>query len=222
MTIMAMPRALRRLREVVPPVIREGLVAGVRLAGRRLAHTPPPRPRTDELYLHLGCGRIDHPKFVNVDAVPFPHVHYVRGLEDLSPIAGDAAALVYACHCLEHFSYPSVPTILTEWRRVLRPGGILRLSVPDFDRLLAIYRAHDDVTDIQAALLGGQDSRYNYHKAVFTRRSLGDMLVSAGFHDVREWTPGSSDLTTFDDWSGRKVPIHGTDYEISLNLEAVK
>jgi predicted SAM-dependent methyltransferase len=224
---MSTPLGLGRLKEWVPPAVRRRYgppLADVRWAARRLscALRPPPRPQTDELYLHLGCGPVNHPKFVNVDAMPYPHVHYARGLEDLSPIATGSAALVYACHCLEHFPQRDIAAILTEWGRVLRPGGILRLSVPDFDRLLAIYRTYDDVATIQAVLMGAQDSRYNYHKAVFTARSLGDLLVGAGFHDVREWTPGSSDLTTFQDWSARKVPIHGVDYAISLNLEAVK
>ena len=43
-----------------------------------------------------------------------------------------------------------------------------------------------------------------------------------GFLEVREWTPGSSELTTFDDWSTRKISINGKEYAISLNIEAIK
>ena len=219
---------LDRLKQALPARYKKPLAEArlsLSIAQGKLANTlfPPPKPDAPELYLHLGCGGINHPRFVNVDGYPYEHVHSVRPIDDLSPFGGDSAGLIYACHCLEHFSMDEIPRILTEWRRVLRPGGILRLSVPDFDLLLAIYEAHDrDLGSISRVLLGGQDGRFNFHHAIFTARSLTQLFEAAGFRDVRAWTPGSSELTTFDDWSARQVPIDGKMHPISLNLEAVK
>jgi predicted SAM-dependent methyltransferase len=219
---------LDRLKGAVPERYKKPLAEArlsLSIASGKLAKTlfPPPLPDAPELYLHLGCGGINHPRFVNVDGYPYPHVHSVRPIDDLAPFADDTAALVYACHCLEHFPMAEIPRILAEWRRVLRPGGVLRLSVPDFDRVLAIYAEHDrDLAAISRVLLGGQDGRFNFHHALFTTRSLTQLFEAAGFREVRAWTPGSSELTTFDDWSAREVPIDGQMHAISLNLEAVK
>lgn len=221
-------KVLGRLKEAVPTRYRAPL-ARVRgslvVAAGRVSSTlfPPALPNESELFLHLGCGPVAHPRFVNVDAYPYPHVHHVRAIDDLSPFRDGSAALVYACHCLEHFCTAEIPRVLGEWYRVLRPGGILRLSVPDFDRLVAIYAAHDrDIESISLPLLGGQDNRYNFHHAVFTAKSLTRLLQECDFREVRAWEPGSYDLTTFDDWSSRKVSFKGIEHPVSLNLEAVK
>jgi predicted SAM-dependent methyltransferase len=53
--------------------------------------------------LHLGCGNINYPDFINVDLMPASHVHYVRGINNLKPFKNNSVDLIYACHCLEHF-----------------------------------------------------------------------------------------------------------------------
>jgi predicted SAM-dependent methyltransferase len=211
--------ALELLKRVIPQRYR----LPMRIAAGRVSRAvhKRPHPVAPELYLHLGCGHVDHPRFVNVDGFPFPHVQYVRPVDDLSPFADGSAGLVYASHCLEHFPRATVPRVLAEWRRVLRPGGILRLSVPDFDRILEIYEHHDrDIGSITHYLMGGQQNAFDFHNVVFNRRSLSALLQQAGLHDVREWTPGSDELTTFDDWSGRLAELGGKTHLLSLNLEA--
>jgi predicted SAM-dependent methyltransferase len=135
----------------------------------------------------------------------------------------DSVDLVYACHCLEHFPIAAVPRVLREWRRVLRPGGTLRLSVPDFDALVDGYLAGGrDVGTVEYPLLGGQSDRRDFHRAVFNRRRLTSLLEGAGFVGVAGWEPGASRLTTFDDWSGRTLDLGGGPRRVSLNLEARK
>jgi predicted SAM-dependent methyltransferase len=207
------------LKRVIPDRYRLPLRIAAGRASRALFKRP--LPVAPELYLHLGCGPVDHPRFVNVDGFPLAHVQYVRPIDDLSPFADGSAALVYACHCLEHFPRQAVPRVLVEWRRVLRPGGILRLSVPDFDRIVEIYEEHGrDIGSISQFLMGGQQNAFDFHQVVFNRRSLAALLEQAGLRDVREWTPGSDELTTFDDWSGRRVEFGGRTHVLSLNLEA--
>jgi len=46
---------------------------------------------------------------------------------------------VYASHMLEHLDRHAVPALLAECRRVLRPGGVLRLAVPDFEAMARLY-----------------------------------------------------------------------------------
>ena len=82
--------------------------------------------------LHLGCGTINHPKFINIDGIPKPHIHYIRSIDNLSNFSNNSVDLIYACHCLEHFPYHQIPGIISEWVRIMKKDSILRISVPDF------------------------------------------------------------------------------------------
>jgi len=190
----------------------------------RLFYKPEfPKNIDGSVNLHLGCGNINHPGFINIDAIPAPHIHYVRGIDDLSPFADNSVDLIYACHCLEHFSHLKIVEVLSEWRRVLKPSGILRLSVPDFDLLVKIYQTQPgDISPIIKSLMGGQDYKYNFHYSVFNSTYLTAQLIEAGFKDVRRWEPGASDLSTFSDWSNEGIKVNGVTCPVSLNLEAVK
>ena len=44
---------------------------------RQIIRPSFPKLENGELYLHLGCGRINHEKFVNIDGLPAPHIHYI-------------------------------------------------------------------------------------------------------------------------------------------------
>lgn len=184
---------------------------------------PIPVQAEGKLYLHLGCGAVDHKKFINIDGYPFPHVHYVQSLDKLPQFIDASVDLIYASHCLEHFSYVRTKAVLEEWYRVLKKGAILRLSVPDFDKLVEIYTIHDHDPDvILPQLMGGQDNKYNFHLTSLNRVNLSRLLQCVGFSEIRAWQPGSDDLTTFDDFSIYKKEIAGKLHEISLNIEAIK
>lgn len=178
---------------------------------------------TTGINLHLGCGSLNHPKFINIDGLPAFHIHYVRAIDNLSPFKDNSVNFIYACHCLEHFSHTKVPNVLSEWLRVLKKDGVLRLSVPNFDVLIDIYKeAENEVDAIILPLMGGQYNKFDFHMTIFNRSSLERLLKSVGFKDVKEWQPGSCNLATFDDWSARKALVNGKYYPISLNLEALK
>lgn len=173
--------------------------------------------------LHLGCGSINHPSFINIDGIPAPHIHYVGRIDKLTYIKDNSVDLIYACHCLEHFSHRQIPLILIEWYRIIKKGGILRISVPDFDLLVDLYLATGrDLSAVLESVTGGQDHKYNYHLTIFNEAFLRSIARHAGFVIVRAWTPGSSQMTTFDDWSGRPLLIDDNEFAISLNLEMVK
>jgi predicted SAM-dependent methyltransferase len=191
----------------------------------RWAVNRPPIPvlHEGEINLHLGCGVVNHPKFINIDLVPNSHVHYLRPIDDLSLFSDASVDLIYASHCLEHFPYTKVLQVLSEWNRVLKKGRILRLSVPDFDNIIETYRlSGNKIESVLSAIVGGQNYKYNYHYVVFNKDYLTDLLLRAGFCQVREWCPGSSDLKSFDDWSNKFFTINDRSIPISLNLEAIK
>jgi glycosyltransferase involved in cell wall biosynthesis/predicted SAM-dependent methyltransferase len=173
--------------------------------------------------LHLGCGEIDFPGFVNIDARKYDHVHHVSLVDSLPFIDDSTADLVYASHCLEHFPHGKIEAVLREWHRVLKPCGIIRLSVPDFDSILKIYLDNDrDMSLIVPPLYGGQDYEYNYHYVAFNHNSLKQILENVGFTNVRLWSHGQDEFSSMPDWSGKTVRLNSKDYFLSLNIEGQK
>lgn len=181
-----------------------------------------PRTMDGSLMLHVGCGDIDAPGFVNIDARRMPHVHFsIQDLRDLSFVPPGCADLVYVSHVLEHVPHLEVASVLKVLYRITRPGGVLRLAVPDFDLILDLYRQTGyDIRAILGPLMGGQDYPQNFHFGVFNRSFLQELLLGCGFVDVRAWSPTTADHHAFEDWSSRDFVYDGQKFQISLNLEA--
>jgi len=194
------------------------------LIGKRLLVKPKlPENPDGKILIHLGCGDIASPEFINVDARPAPHVHYICDVTDLSIFRDGYSDLVYACHVLEHIRYTALRKTLWEWRRILKPGGILRLSVPDFEKIVRIYESSDrDIDSILGPLMGGQRDEYNVHYSVFNHRYLTDTLIEVGFKEVRQWDPGRVSNHDFDDWANYEIVQGSRAFPVSLNLEAIK
>ena len=92
---------------------------------------------------------------------------------------------------MEHFDRATVHRVLKNWHCFLRPGGMLRLSVPDIDALFHLYHFNGTKIDvIEQPIMGGQLNRYDYHKSMFTLEKLIRVLEECGFFDVTSWSPG--------------------------------
>ncbi|WP_099240155.1 class I SAM-dependent methyltransferase [Synechococcus sp. BDU 130192] len=212
-----------RLFKIKLKTVYDSFFSGLGKISRQIHRPKFPNHPNGAINLHLGCGAINHPEFINIDALNLPHIHFVRKIDNLKPFKNESVKLIYASHCLEHFPIDKVPIVLKEWHRVLKEDGILRLSVPDFDLILNIYRdTGRNMEDVIRILMGGQDYEYNFHLCSFNENYLSQLLKDVGFKMVRKWTPGTDKMTSFDDWSGRPVLIAGRAYPVSLNLEAVK
>jgi predicted SAM-dependent methyltransferase len=164
---------------------------------------------------------------VNVDIAPLPHVDLVADVRRLESIADGAAELAYASHVLEHFGRNEYENVLREWRRVLRPGGILRLSVPNFAACAALYYEQglvDGLSGLVGLVAGGQRDEFDYHKMIFDRDLLTKSLLKVGFSEVRPWDWRTTEHADIDDYSQAYLPhldkVNG--HHMSLNLEAVK
>ena len=95
----------------------------------------------EKKYLHIGCGGVILPQpFENLDGRDLPGVDYVGDVYPLD-FKDNTFDLVYSSHVLEHFKRELTPKILKEWTRVLKPDGILRISVPSFENLIEIYKS---------------------------------------------------------------------------------
>jgi len=173
--------------------------------------------------LNLGCGENYIPGFIHVDVRSFDHIDYVCELDKL-PFDDSIVDLIYASHVLEHFGRHKVQDVLEEWCRVLKPGGTLRLAVPDFESICMMYAEDRELINVYGLLMGGQQYEYNYHKSVFDYESLNDILFFSGFENVRRYDWRDTIHKDYDDYSQSYLPHmdkkNGT--LMSLNIEAIK
>jgi len=191
---------------------------------RRLVKPPLPKNSDGKVLVHIGCGSKNSPEFINVDARPFPHVHIITdNITSLPNFQNATVDMVYMCHILEHVKHGDLKKVLLEMKRVLKKGGTLRISVPDFDQIIHIYaNTGKNINPIKYPLMGKQDYPYNTHYSVFNRQYLSELLQKVGFEKITNWDPNDCQYHDFEDFASHKIEVNGKKYTISLNLEAFK
>ena len=131
-------------------------------------------------YLNVGCGSRFHPAWTNLDLVathPSVLAHDVRrGL----PFPENSFEVVYHSHVLEHMETSDARKFIGECVRVLKPGGVLRMAVPDLERIVRDYLAQ-----FEAALRGEPGAEVNYDWLMlelldqFAREKAGGTMAEA-------------------------------------------
>ena len=180
--------------------------------------------------LNLGCWKRNIPGFINVDQCNMPHIHYQRNVDDLSIFENESAELIYASHVFEYFDRVKGVEVLKEWFRVLAPGGVLRIAVPDFQKIVVIYNLFKDIQKTLGLLYGkmevqvGDNWETIYHKTVYDYESLKEILEAAGFTNVRRYDWKKTIHKDYDDHSQAYIPHMDKEEGLlmSLNVEADK
>lgn len=174
--------------------------------------------------LHLGCGKRHIPGFIHIDAIDYPHIDHVAAIDNLSFIPDSSVDLIYNCHVLEHFKRRDVSRVLQEWFRVLKPGGTLRISVPDLSAICEIYRRSNDINAVIGPLFGRQDYLYNIHYNVFDFSSLRQTLEDVGFTEIHPYDWRTTEHADIDDYSQAYWPHMDKEHGIavSCNIECVR
>ena len=89
--------------------------------------------------LNLGCGARFHPDWENVDFVPVHPSVKPCDVRKGIPYEDETFDVVYHSHVLEHFSKQAAPCFFRECFRVLKPGGVIRVAVPDLEGIARLY-----------------------------------------------------------------------------------
>ena len=218
-----MPPA-NRLR-FLPAKRPKGIDVGIGKLARYLFRKPTTAPTGSKRgpRVHIGCGEIDLPGWINVDGRDFSHVHVVSNRLDLDEFSAESLTEIYLCHVLEHFGFEEVERLLAVFHSKLQPGGVLRLSVPDFSLLTHIYNETGrDLEHIKYALMGGQGYEYNFHKSVFDDAHLRKLLTKAGYSNCENWETVADFGCNIGDWSAKKIRVGARFFPVSLNLKATK
>jgi SAM-dependent methyltransferase len=174
--------------------------------------------------LHLGCWHRHIPGFVHVDLCDMPHIDHQHRIDALPFIADGAAELVYCSHAFEYFDRTEAVQVLTEWRRVLAPGGLLRLAVPNFAALIQVYQQTGHIERVLGPLYGRMAIDTAQGPQCLYQTSLAQLLHDNGFEAAELWDWRSTEHAHIDDHSQAYFPhmdkAHGL--LISLNLQARK
>jgi len=172
--------------------------------------------------INLGCGwRNFGSDWVHIDGGDYEHLDH----DDIFDFPYENVDLIYASHVIEYFNREEIIPILRNWRSKLKPGGILRLAVPNFATLCAIYMRGNPVEKVLGPLYGqmSMGDETIYHRTTYDEPSLRTMLVAGGFTGIRYWDWRSVDHGKYDDHSQAYFPHmdkeNGT--HLSLNLEGV-
>lgn len=122
------------------------------------------------LKLNIGAGSVEIDGFTPVDR---------RIGSEAYPLAYADGSVdeIRASHILEHFPESLTQSVLCDWVRVLKPGGIIKIAVPDFNKIAGSLK--DDPKRF-AYLMGGQTDENDYHKSVWTDGKLSKQMMDAG------------------------------------------
>jgi predicted SAM-dependent methyltransferase len=154
-------------------------------------------PQSTDLKLHLGCGPCLKPGWINID-INAPQADLQLDLRERLPFPDASASIVYCEHFFEHLEYPSpAMNFLRECRRILKPGGILSLGVPDTEWPIVSYATGDPAyfdlvrARFHPAWCNTRMHNLNYHfrqerehKYAYDLETLTSILEEAGFVSV--------------------------------------
>jgi predicted SAM-dependent methyltransferase len=159
---------------------------------RKALHLVPP------LKLHLGCGTELKRGWVNIDMLE-PMADLQLDLREPLPFSNNSVTLIHSEHFLEHFGFPDeVEHLLSESCRVLMPGGVFSVGVPDAGSLMHAYARGarkvfaDEWNPNYPEWLSVPMHRINYafrqsgeHKYAYDEETLLSTLSCSGFVEVR-------------------------------------
>ena len=167
--------------------------------------------------LHLG-GKERREGWTIVNIQPGPDVDVVADIADLSRFADDSVDEVYASHVFEHLSMGRVGPALLGVHRILKPGGIFRIAVPDLELLASMildeHISTYGVWEVSRRIFGGDRDEHDRHCCGFTPDTMTAALEQCGFTNIRR----VDSFGLFLDASEVKFLGH----RISLNMEATK
>lgn len=171
--------------------------------------------------LHLGCGSKHIDGYVNIDIRYLPGVDEINNVKFLRNYKNNSVDEIYCCHTLEHFTRWEYKQVLQRWFDILKPGGIVRLSVPNFKSICEYYNKTNDLKSLMGLLYGGQDYDENFHYVTFDFDSLNYDFNEIGFTETGLW---DNKIIPIDDFSKCYLPHMDSENGLlmSLNFYGIK
>ena len=141
-----------------------------------------PRPLLRLVYRRSGMGRhMSEQAFVDVlSRHRFVHHDLVYGI----PFPDACAQAIFSSHFFEHITRADAERLLAEALRVLEPGGLIRISVPDLAWLVSEYERGAKRAVVDGIFDADGRGEYARHRYMYDEEMLGGLLAGAGFTEV--------------------------------------
>jgi predicted SAM-dependent methyltransferase len=172
--------------------------------------------------LHVGCGKNHFDGWINADIDARSDL--IIFLQKKLPFKDNFLKRIYMEHVLEHVSYQTGIFFLKEARRTLKPGGVIRIALPDLDDLIDGYckdwRRFDWVNWPEFSFIKTKAEMINIafrwwgHKHLYNREELIRALIESGFSSFNFEMNGKS---RYPDLQGLETRI-----DSKLIVEAIK
>ena len=154
----------------------------------------------------LKLGLIDNPQYQFVQFARKNNIEYGDATKGL-PFKDASVDVIYSSHMLEHLDRNEASRFINESFRLLRPGGIIRIAVPDFRKSVAIYNETGDAdVCIEGTLLCVERPKSivqrlglllvgtRHHQWLYDGRSLCKLLQKHGFIKAEVMPPGQTTI----------------------------
>ncbi len=158
------------------------------------------------LKLNIGCGTNPRAGWVNIDFQKYADLHL--DLRERFPFENESVSFIYSEHFVEHLEYPrEAQHVFRESLRVLVPGGVFSVGVPDVEGGLRDYALLPVDRNAPAEAVQAQDGELSWvppyvfttylhqinwlfrmgteHKYAYDFETLAQSLGAAGFVDIR-------------------------------------
>jgi SAM-dependent methyltransferase len=152
----------------------------------------PAAEDAEPVRLNWGSGEYPGPGWINSDIKSGPGIDISCDILDGLPLETASIDYIVSHHALPEILFPDLPAAVAELHRVLKPGGVLRLSLPDLDKGIKAYVENDRdyflIPDEDASTIGGkfvtQLLWYGWSRTFFTHDFTDELLTKAGFREI--------------------------------------
>lgn len=144
----------------------------------------------NKLCLNVGCGEKTYAfypneeyKCINLDNRALSNVQIVGDVRKLD-FPNEHFDYILASDIIEHFPISKTESLLNEWARVLKVGGIMEIRTPNIEWMVVHYAQTRDCKFVSWHIFGGQDYPGNYHYVIFDRSLLNEFCNKVGLYEV--------------------------------------
>lgn len=183
---------------------------------------------------NIGAGPTNFgPDWIHIGGGDYPHL--VSPDISLDDIEENSVDIIYSSHMFEYCDREEGKRLMSKWFNKLKPGGVLRIAVPDFGAMAFLYMTGKaELKDIIGPLYGKMTMGTSkiYHKTVYDEKDLCDLLAKIGFISPHKYDYKDTEHGHIDDCSHAHLPhdpeaiasgnFTGNHTLISLNVEAIK